>query len=409
VALDAQVAALANSRMPSDAIDLDAWLAVGRRVRAWLLERLDAPPGPPAARIAALAARVFAVVPSSRGETRAQRWRDVLASRAGTRALVDSMAEYGAWHATMLHSLLVIADLLRASLAAFEGHDLDGYQPENIDPSGLLGTANDVVAHHLVLKAAICDNDALDLLARARVIAPRNELVLGCSNEARFRAGARDAALLSDLRSEQRARRSLACAAELLAVAEELGAKAHRLRADLLRLARGTPHAWIATARVTLARPQALASVERVQALLSETPSSRVDAKDRAGFALYGADPPAAVADLRRALETQRDALEWQALVAEIESEPKPAERGASDERSDEPRHRPRMPARGEPDSLARAMHALRVRLDRPAVGRSIPRRRGSCSSCCGSRSRSMAGIADFRDLRRTDIARGSR
>ena len=158
------------------------------------------------------------------------------------------------------------------------------------------------------------------------MLTPADAIALGCHAEARCRADRWDAELLQDLMRESTGGR-LGPAAEGLRVCERIGRRraASTFRKWVVERAAPTEHAWIARARALFARPEELAELAAVERLLASAPDPAVlslDARDRAVFALYGADPAAAIADYLRALRALRDGLEWALLVAELGPDP---------------------------------------------------------------------------------------
>jgi len=351
----------------ADDAELAQALAALGWLRDWLLDRAGTPPGEPGDRLATLAAAVLGGEPSPLGEPRIRRWREALPSRR--RAPEVTLRYYGAWHATVLHSVHVVATLLIARATELGTDEEGAWRPERVSSAGLLGPAARVLARHLVLRAArVPEPEALGLLARACSLAPGDEIIASCYNEARFRAGDRHEALLDDLVRELRAQPGLGAAAEALRVAERLGRRrlASRLRKQVVALAAETAHGWMAAVRATFARPAELADSAQVARLLDGAAPSRVDPRVREVRALYGAEPERSVARFRRALEAQHEALQWQALVAEIQLDEATAPRG---ERLG--RQRPVPPTGPGEGAVAAAFAALRHRLDRPAMTRS--------------------------------------
>lgn len=236
------------------------------------------------------------------------------------------------------------------------------------DPTGLLHPARELLVRGLIRGAAALGGApsrreadpeawawAARLLARARELSPGNTLALGCHNEARFALGAR-AEIAADLEEEVRARpRSLGAAAEALACAQALGDRAAIRRAcdAVLARARGTPHAWIAEARVLLARPTA-ATLTRVTEALASTPEAP-ETSDRGGAALWGQAPERWAGDLL-ALARALDEATREAPDAVPVDEPPPGPASRPDDAPEQ--------------TVRAARRALRRWLDKPKLAR---------------------------------------
>ncbi len=370
---------------PESKVELDAALARCRRVRDWLLDRCGVAIGEPGARVAALYDRVVSSGPEAIGDSREERLLCVARARVQKVPLEDTFRDYAAWHVGQLHSVTVCGELLnqfdRCGMAELGMGDTScrDYQPELVSAVGLFTGALDMLCHHLRLRASVLchakDARHLAVLARAREIDPRDALTLGCFNEARFRNGERSDDLLKDLHEELRVMATLGTAAELLVVAGELGngKSARKAREKVGMLSARGPHAWIAEMRLARARPGALASLDAVERLIAMAPKTTPDPGERAVFALYGPAPDAAIAEALRDLRVRREALEWDALVAEVASEDAERERESRPAAEPKPK-RPPPPTEPGRGAVALALEALRARLDTRAVSRSGPK-----------------------------------
>ncbi len=365
--------------------ELDEGLADAVRLRDWLLGKVRAPAGEPGERVAWAYDSVVSLAPVAGGASREERLLGVAHARLQKVPPADSVRDYAVWHAAQLHSLVICAVLLRqydvCGLAEIGHGDTTrrDYLPETAPHQGLMSNALDILSRHLRLRAGVlcCANDRrhVAVLARAREIDPRDAVTLGCFNEARFRAGERGDELLKDLQEEMRIEPTLGAAAELLAVAGELGnGKATRkAREKVGTLSARGPHAWIAEMRLARARPGWLADRDRVERLIATAPTGPFDPDERAVFALYGAVPADAVAEALRDLNVRREALEWDALVAELAVEEARRERESFPDAETRPK-RPAPPTDVGPGAVALALDALRARLDTRAVSRSEPK-----------------------------------
>jgi hypothetical protein len=348
---------------------VDAALASLSSLRDWLLDRAGARAGEPAA--ARIAAARASLSGSSLAESQVERWREAIREHAKGRAPTQTLREYAVYHATVLHSVEAVYRLELARVAAASSDDLSRWRPREAPTAALLKQALTAVARHCVQRATYEEDvgERLALLAHARGVAPWDGVFGACFDEARFRAGRWDDELLEDVARETAAAPSVGACAEYLRVAERLARRrdvaiaCKRLRSA----AQGSPHAWIADVRIAFARPHELADLARVKRLLAGDPPDAPDPAGRGVFALYGADPEATVAEYRRALQAQREAIEWAALVAEVRAEEARATAGAAPEAE---RPRPEVPRAVGDGSTLRALGALRWRLDRPKIAR---------------------------------------
>ena len=352
--------------------DMAVAIAALAALRDALLDRAAIPRGTPGERVARAAAVVLHATPSPLGERRRERWEQAIRGREATQIADLTLRDYGAYYAALLHSLVVS---LRTRLDASEGlatHDFARWRPEETPAAGLLERPLELVARALVLRAGVEPegDEALRRLARARELCDWNDTFARIHAEARFRAGAWDAALLVDLEREGRGFDALAPSAEMLRVAEQLGDRSaarlarRRLRAAVAGAGAGpsSAHDWIVEARIVLARPNERADLAKVGALLSRDAPAAPDMSERAAFALYGPDAAQTVDTLRARLRDQKEALEWAALLEVVRVE----EREASPEGLELPR--PDVPRAPGPGVLALALAALRFRVARPAL-----------------------------------------
>src|SRR5262249_46234814 len=154
--------------------------------------------------------------------------------------------------AAVLHSVLVITETLLAGTAAYGTADPTSYAPERVPVAGLLARARLVLARHCVQCAMHPPEErSLARLAHAARLVPGEPAFQACFNEARFRAGRHDDALLADLLAEANRDTGLPAAAEALTIAEtqERPREAKVARKRMTRLADKTPHEWIANVR----------------------------------------------------------------------------------------------------------------------------------------------------------------
>jgi hypothetical protein len=314
-------------------------------VRDTLLDLAGVGPGEPGERIVQLTAQVLEQPQPPWGEPRIERFREARGRLPGRAAARVVLPAYALWHAVTLHAVWTIGALELAHREGAAAHDLD--------PAGLLGRGRHVLARTLVLDG-MHEGDAA-LLDRAVQVAPWDATVRRVANEGRHRLGRRDAALLADLRAEERDGGTVGTAAEALSVALEVGdiAAARSARRRLRERATGEV-ATLVTLRLALDRIADLQDSDRVDELSAAVPTEP-PADSRVVHALLGADPAAMLRGWRSALTGQRDALCWAALVREERAETTPAPRV----------RRPACPEEAVAGALPAAHKALRWRLDR--------------------------------------------